>query len=143
MLRERLSRVGAIATLGVLAACGTTTTPDIVVELDTDAAIEDYEALATALGSSDLVGFRALGARTPFGGAPAAIDVMAGMTAPAVTRRRSARTPSTCSDASGPPGPRTGPWRHRSSRKRIVARRSFTTPSPTTTRSIRSVRVRR
>lgn len=80
MMRIRPGRIAAIATLAVVAAaCGTSTEPE-VVELDTDAAMQDYETLDAVLSSNELVGFRALGGRTPFGGAPAvAMDAAARM----------------------------------------------------------------
>lgn len=66
---------------GFAAACDAGTGPVMQTDLDTEAALADYEALQTALGSTQLVGFQALAGRTPFGGAPAAIDAVAGMTA--------------------------------------------------------------
>jgi hypothetical protein len=71
-------------------ACAESTAPELGAELDTEAAIADYEALDSALGSTDLLGFRALGDRTPFGGAPAAIEVVAGL-ATAAERNRDGR----------------------------------------------------
>jgi len=79
-------RRGRLATIlmaaGFAAACDTGTGPDTRRGLDTDGALADYDALQTALGSADLLGFRALAGRTPFGRGPAAIDAVAGMTAP-------------------------------------------------------------
>lgn len=79
-------RRGRLATIlvaaGFAAACDAGTGPELRTDLDTDAALADYEALQTALGSAELVGFQALAGRTPFGGAPAAVDAVAGMRAP-------------------------------------------------------------
>jgi hypothetical protein len=80
MTQHRLARTATILTGAAFAvACGDSTAPELGAELDTDAAVADYEALDAALGSTDLLGFRALGDRTPFGGAPAAIDLFAGL----------------------------------------------------------------
>ena len=65
----------------VATACDNSTVPEPGMEIDTQAALADYEAIAQALGSDELAGFRALGGRTPFGAA-SGIDVVAGMTAP-------------------------------------------------------------
>lgn len=82
MLNTRRSRLAAIAMLGALAsACGTSTEPDVLEQLDTDAAMADYEALGAVLGSAEFAGFQALGNRTPFGGGPAAIEVVGGISA--------------------------------------------------------------
>ena len=83
MWKSRLSRLATIAALGMFAvACDSGTGPDIETALDTEAALADYEALGAALGSTEFAGFKALESRTPFGGAPAAIDVVASMSAP-------------------------------------------------------------
>jgi hypothetical protein len=71
-----------LAAAGFAAACDAGTGPELATDLDTDAALADYEAMQTALGSTEFLGFRALGGRTPFGGAPAAIDALAGLSAP-------------------------------------------------------------
>jgi hypothetical protein len=78
--RGRLTTILAVA--GFAAACDAGTGPALRTDLDTDAALEDYEAMRTALESAEFLGFRALAGRTPFGGAPAAIDAVGGLTAP-------------------------------------------------------------
>ncbi len=83
MFTRRRSRLATIlAAAGFAAACDAGTGPEVETGLDTDAALADYQALQTALGSTEFLGFRALGGRTPFGGSPAAIDAVAGMSAP-------------------------------------------------------------
>ena len=83
MWKSRLSRLATMAAVGTFAAaCDSTTGPDLEMALDTEAALADYKALDAALGSAEFASFQALGNRTPFGGAPAAIDVVAAMSAP-------------------------------------------------------------
>lgn len=87
MFTRRRSRLATIlAAAGFAAACDAGTGPELETALDTEAALADYEALQTALESTELLGFRALGGRTPFGGAPAAIDAVAGLSAPSGAR---------------------------------------------------------
>ena len=69
--RSRLGRLAKIAAIGTFAAaCDSTTGPNLGMELDTEAALADYEALDTVLGSAEFAAFRALGGRTPFSLAP-------------------------------------------------------------------------
>lgn len=82
MMKRRLSRLALCLLTVAAAACGTSTDPEIGPVLDTDAALEDYEALESVLGSSEFAGFQALGARTPFGASAAGVDIVAGLTAP-------------------------------------------------------------
>lgn len=82
MLIHRLIRLATIAAVGTFAAaCESSTEPDLGMEIDTQAALADYEALEAVLGSDELAGFQALGNRGPFGAAPA-MGVVAGMRAP-------------------------------------------------------------
>ena len=83
MFTSRLGRLAAIAGIGILgAACGETTAPEFAMEFDAEAALADYAAMDAVFASPGFAGFRALGNRTPFGSSPAAIDVVAGMSAP-------------------------------------------------------------
>jgi hypothetical protein len=83
MSTSRRIRLAALWTLAVaLAACESGTEPQVEPEFDAEAALADYAAIETALGSSEWAGFKALGARSPFGGTPAAIDVVVGLSAP-------------------------------------------------------------
>jgi hypothetical protein len=83
MLTRRRARLATtLVAAGLAAACDTGTGPVTTNDLDTEAALADYEAMQAALGSSEFLGFRVLSGRTPFGAAPAAIDAVAGMTAP-------------------------------------------------------------
>lgn len=83
MFTSRRGRLAAIAGVGVLmSACGETTAPELGMEFDTEAALADYAALDAVFASPEFAGFQALGNRTPFGSSPAAIDVVAGMSAP-------------------------------------------------------------
>lgn len=83
MLTRRRSRLATVlAAAGLAAACDAGTGPDLRKDLDTDAALEDYDALKTALGSGELGGFRALAGRTPFGGSATGIGAVAGLAAP-------------------------------------------------------------
>jgi hypothetical protein len=73
--------MAAVGTFAV--ACNDSATgPELEAAFDTEAAIADYEALDAALGSGEFASFMALGARTPFGASPAAIDVVAALKAP-------------------------------------------------------------
>ncbi len=82
MFTRRNRRLATIlAAAGFAAACDAGTGPELTNDLDTDAALEDYQALNTALGSKEFLDFRALAGRTPFGGAPSAIDAVAGLSA--------------------------------------------------------------
>ena len=83
MRKNRLSRLATMAALGMFAAaCDSSTGPDLEMALDTEAALADYAAMDAALGSAEFAGFQALGSRTAFGASPAAIDLVAGMSAP-------------------------------------------------------------
>lgn len=82
---RRYSRIRSAVTVAMAmfaTACGTGTEPDVRPEFDAEAALEDLDALETALGSDDLSGLLALSGRTPFGSSPAAIGAVAGMRAP-------------------------------------------------------------
>jgi hypothetical protein len=81
MLMTRRNRAAFFCSLTFIAAgCDTGTGPTAETELDTEEALADYEALATALGSSDWAGFQALGGRTSFSGAAAAVVAVNGLT---------------------------------------------------------------
>ena len=86
---RRIRSVALGALVVVVAACETGTEPEVAPEFDTEAALADYAAIETALGSSAWDGFKAMSVRSPFGGTPAAIGVVAGLSAPgAVGTRR-------------------------------------------------------
>jgi hypothetical protein len=70
-------RLSLLALVALAAACGETTAPDLGLQLDTDAAAADYAALDSVFASEGWAGFEALGARTPWGASPAAIDAVA------------------------------------------------------------------
>ncbi|MDH3424522.1 MAG: hypothetical protein OEN00_16120, partial [Gemmatimonadota bacterium] len=80
MSRNSRTRAAAVVALALAsAACDTGTVPDIPQEFDAQAAIQDYQAMESVLQSDDLSSFHALGARTPFGSAPAAIGAIGDM----------------------------------------------------------------
>jgi len=78
MPATRITRLGALAALGLfVAACESSTGP--VIDLDFDAAAADYSALDTLFASAGWSGFQALGTRTPFGAASAAFDAVSSL----------------------------------------------------------------
>jgi len=80
MLMNRKGRRFSLMTIAaVVAACGETTAPDLGLELDTDAAAADYEALESVFASEGWAGFEALGTRTPWGESPAGAGAIAGL----------------------------------------------------------------
>jgi len=86
MSRKPGLRAAGTMLLGLMsAACDGSTAPSITESLDTDAAIEDFQALENVFASEDWAAFQALGGRTPFGAAGASIEV-AGALAGAATR---------------------------------------------------------
>jgi len=87
MLIDRTARLFSLMTItAVVAACGETTAPDLGLELDTDAAAADYEALESLFASEGWAGFEALGTRTPWGGSPAGADAVAGLASARASR---------------------------------------------------------
>lgn len=77
--RRGLQRLAALVLLAGVAACeSTTTSPPSLVELDTEAALSDYETLARVLSTQGFAGFLALEGRTPFG-ERAGISAVAGL----------------------------------------------------------------
>jgi hypothetical protein len=79
MPTTRNTRVFALLAVTFAAACDSTTAPDFGLQLDTDAAVADYEAFDSVFGSSGWSGFQALGTRTPWGGGPAAVSAVSGL----------------------------------------------------------------
>ena len=78
MPTTRIIRLSTLVMLGCFAAaCESTTGP--VVDLDFDAAAADYSALDTLFASAGWSGFQALGTRTPFGAAGAAIGAVSSL----------------------------------------------------------------
>lgn len=85
MTTTTLQRLAVAAVLTLAGgACDTGTAPDIQTDFDAQAALEDHQAMEAAMASDDLTPFRALGGRTSFGSTPAAIDVVASMSASGV-----------------------------------------------------------
>lgn len=72
-VRRSLRRLMALVLLAGATACESTTSPGSLVELDTEGALADYEALARVLSTQGLAGFHALEGRTPFGGAESSV----------------------------------------------------------------------
>jgi len=79
---RRIRTATFMALLLAAVGCGSSTEPDIAPEFDAQAALADYDAMAQALASAEFRGFQALGGRTPFGTPSAAINIVAGLTAP-------------------------------------------------------------
>ena len=78
MTTTRIIRLSTLATLaGLAAACESTTAPDF--GLDFGAAASDYATVDTLFASAGWAGFEALGARTPFGASPAAMEAVASL----------------------------------------------------------------
>lgn len=65
--RRRAHGLVALVLLAGVGACESSTAPRNLVELDTEAALADYEALARVLSTQGFAGFQALEGRTPFG----------------------------------------------------------------------------
>jgi hypothetical protein len=77
--RRGLQRLATLVLLAGVAACeSTTTSPRSLVELDTEAALSDYETLARVLSTQGFAGFLALEGRTPFG-ERAGVSAVAGL----------------------------------------------------------------
>lgn len=76
--RGRRRGLLALVLLAGVAACESTTSPGSLVELDTEAALADYEALARVLSTQGFAGFQALEGRTPFGPS-SAVAAVAGL----------------------------------------------------------------
>jgi len=83
MFKSRPRRAALLlCSFAIMAAgCETGTSPEVDAQFDTEAALADYEALATALGSSDLAGFQALGGRTSLSSAATAFAAVEGLSA--------------------------------------------------------------
>jgi hypothetical protein len=81
MFTSRPYRAALLCSFTLAAAgCETGTSPEADAPFDTEAALADYEALSTALGSSDLAGFQALGGRTSLSSAATALAAVEGLT---------------------------------------------------------------
>ena len=77
MSRKHGLRIAGTVLLGLMStACDSSTAPPLSESLDTDAAIEDFEALENVFASEDWAAFQALGSRTPFGAPAASIEVV-------------------------------------------------------------------
>ncbi|MGE0158519.1 MAG: hypothetical protein AB7T31_03850 [Gemmatimonadales bacterium] len=76
---RKIRLLSLVASAAFAAACGESTAPDFGVALDTDAAAADYAAFDSVFATDGWAGFAALGARTPWSAAPAAIDAVAGL----------------------------------------------------------------
>jgi len=112
MLIHRRTRMAAFIAVGLVAAgCDSGTEPQVAPDFDTEAALADYDAVSRALTSAEFRGFQALRGRTPFG-TPAAIGIVAGMTAPERADGGRAFTLALLErihDARSPDGPLTAP----------------------------------
>jgi hypothetical protein len=74
----RMTRLSTLAALAAFAAaCESTTGPE--VRLDFESAAADYAAIDSLFASDGWAGFQALGARTPYGASPAAIEAVASL----------------------------------------------------------------
>lgn len=77
--RRTLYTVSLMAMSTLLAACETTTAPDLGLEFDTEATLAAYESMDSLFASPAMASFQALEGRTPFSASPAAATATAVM----------------------------------------------------------------
>lgn len=78
---SRRSRFLLLPLAVLIVACGESTAPSVDASLDTDAALADYDAVASLLASPDWQAFQALAGRTPFSGSAAGVEAVASLDA--------------------------------------------------------------